>query len=224
VQEHTIRVPRTARYYTLGRERDPEEIWICCHGYGQLASAFASHLSPLDNGRRLIVVPEALSRFYIDDPAKEHGPESPVGATWMTRAARGQEIADYVEYLDLLCRAVRTSLERDPTAVCALGFSQGAATASRWATMGQERVSRLVLWGGVLPPDLDLEAARDRLRDADLTIVVGERDGYAGEGRLQELDARLAGVEVPYRLLRFAGGHRLDADVLRMLGPGSHTS
>lgn len=220
MEEHTIRVPRTARYYTLGRVRDPEELWICCHGYGQLAAEFASHLSPLDDGRRLVVVPEALSRFYVDDPAKEHGSESPVGATWMTRAARLQEIADYVGYLDLLCDAVRTSLEREPMVVCALGFSQGAATASRWATMGQERVSRLVLWGGALPPDLDLDAARDRLEAIDITVVVGDRDRYASAGRLRELDERLGSVAVPYRLLRFEGGHRLDADVLSMLGSG----
>jgi len=223
VEEHSISVPRTARYYSFGRAQDPEELWICCHGYGQLAAEFADHLAPFDNGRRLIVVPEALSRFYLADPAKEHGPESRVGATWMTRAARLQEIDDYVGYLDLLSRAVRTSLEAEPT-ICALGFSQGAATASRWAALGRERVSQLVLWGGVLPPDLDLDVVGDRLRDLDITVVVGERDGYASPDRLQELGARLASAEVPYRLLRFAGGHRLDSGVLRALGsdPGTH--
>ena len=217
MREHSLSVPRTARYYTFGRERDPRELWICCHGYGQLASDFAGHLTPFDNGHRLVVVPEALSRFYVDDPAKEHGPESPVGATWMTRAARLQEIADYVGYLDLLCRAVRTSLEREPT-VCALGFSQGAATVSRWATMGQQRVSRLVLWGGTLPPDLDLEAAGERLKALELTVVAGERDGYANDTRLRELEHRLARLPVPFRLMRFKGGHRLDRNVLGQLG------
>jgi hypothetical protein len=32
-------------------------------------------------------------RFYFDDPAKRHGPDSPVGASWMTRADREREIA-----------------------------------------------------------------------------------------------------------------------------------
>lgn len=218
VREHSLSVPRTARYYTFGRERDPREIWICCHGYGQLASDFAGLLRPLDNGHRLVVVPEALSRFYVDDPTKEHGPGSPVGATWMTREARLEEIADYVRYLDLLSRAVRTSVEREPTAMCALGFSQGAATASRWATMGQERVSRLVLWGGVLPPDLDLETAGERLKALELIVVAGERDGYANATRLRELEERLGELAVAFQLVRFTGGHRLDRDVLGRLG------
>ena len=33
-----IVVPRTARYYALGpRQGSPKEIWLVCHGYGQLA-------------------------------------------------------------------------------------------------------------------------------------------------------------------------------------------
>jgi len=223
VREHALTVPRTARYYTIGRATDPDEIWICCHGYGQLAEEFATRLRALDNGRRLVVVPEALSRFYLGDPDGEHGPESRVGATWMTRVARLQEIADYVRYLDHLCRAVRSSMTRPPAVVCALGFSQGAATASRWAALGEEPVSRLVIWGGVLPPDLDLHAFRERMASVDLTVVVGDRDAYASEDRVRDLHERLAGVGLPHRVLRFSGGHRLDDDTLRSLGDATAT-
>src|SRR2546425_9676771 len=72
-----------------------------CHGSGQLAARSLRHFEPLADGTRLVVAPEALSRFYLEDttvPAKERK----VGATWMTRENRLSEIDDYVRYLDAL--------------------------------------------------------------------------------------------------------------------------
>src|SRR2546425_7420836 len=92
MQEHHLPVTRTARYFTLG-ESSPGvgEVWFVCHGYGQLAGRFLRHFEPLADGTRLVVAPEALSRFYLEDttvPAKERK----VGATWMTRENRLSEI------------------------------------------------------------------------------------------------------------------------------------
>src|SRR5690606_29110285 len=111
-EQHTT-VPRTARYYTLGRA-GPElgQVWFVCHGYGQLAARFIRRFRGLDNGRRLIVAPEALSRFYVGDHGGPHGPESRVGATWMTREDRLREIDDYVRYLDLLHDHVMAGADR----------------------------------------------------------------------------------------------------------------
>ncbi len=217
MKEYALTVGRTARYYTFGRTPDSTELWVCCHGYGQLAAPFASDLAPLDDGQRLVVVPEALSRFYVDDAGGEHGSGSPVGASWMTRDARAAEIGDYVAYLDTLSGHVLAGLTQPPRAICVLGYSQGAATASRWAALGRANVGRLVLWGGMLPPDLDLGAAGARLRSAGLTLVAGNRDGYANPGRLDEQVALLARHDIPCRRIRFDGGHRLDSTVLRML-------
>ncbi|MDE3054320.1 MAG: phospholipase, partial [Gemmatimonadota bacterium] len=83
--EHHLRVRRTARFHSLG-EFGPgvREIWIACHGYGQLAGRFLRHFRAAAHPERLIVAPEALSRFYLDN-ALPHGPDARVGATWMTR-------------------------------------------------------------------------------------------------------------------------------------------
>ena len=100
MKERHIRVARTARYYTLGSAGPHlREIWLVCHGIRQLARRFLPRFAGLDDGKRLIVAPEGLSRFYL------HGPESrdkkiPIGATWMTREDRENEITDYVEFLD----------------------------------------------------------------------------------------------------------------------------
>src|SRR5258705_7905505 len=87
-------VSRMARYFTIGRP--DREVWFVLHGYGQLAARFLSRFEPLDDGGRLIVAPEALSRFYLTEDSAERR----VGASWMTREDRLTEIEDYVQYLE----------------------------------------------------------------------------------------------------------------------------
>src|SRR4051812_10601385 len=142
--ERSIEVPRTARYYVLGDDvGDIEEVWFVLHGFGQLARDFVHYFGVLADGKRLVIAPEALNRYYAvgtSVPAKDR----PVGATWMTREDRDNEIRDYVRYLDLLHEAVVADHPRARTVV--VGFSQGGATASRWAIHGTARIDRLILW------------------------------------------------------------------------------
>ena len=209
-QEHHLEIPRTARYFTLGNGDDPAEVWIVLHGYGQLAERFLAKCAPLDDGRRLLVAPEALSRFYV---AGSGGPDSKVGASWMTREGRLQEIADYLRYLDAVHEEVFARVRRERVTLRVLGFSQGAATAARWALRGCARVDRLVLWAGPLPPDEEWRADVERLNALDLTFVAGEQDEWvAGNMALAEAALEAAGVQ--YRVVRFAGGHQIDADTL----------
>src|SRR5438046_2862020 len=172
MQEHHIGVSRTARYFTLGNSSsEVGEVWFVCHGYGQLAARFLEKLRVLDDGRRYLVAPEGLSRFYLSESPTERR----VGASWMTREDRLAEIDDYVAYLDAVCADVFTSLDRLRVTVHALGYSQGASTVSRWAEMGKDGIDSLALWGGELQPERDV--TRDpvvrRLRDAELTLVSG---------------------------------------------------
>ena len=99
--EHHIEVRRTARYYMLGEpSAETRDVWFVCHGYNQLAGDFIREFEPIDDKSRVIVAPEALSRYYISTEPKFHSAEAEIGATWMTRADREAEIADYVAYLD----------------------------------------------------------------------------------------------------------------------------
>ena len=64
MDEHHIQVSRTARYFTLGTAGpDTRQLWLVCHGYRQLARRFLRGFRGLDEGSRLIVAPEGLSRF-----------------------------------------------------------------------------------------------------------------------------------------------------------------
>ena len=214
LEEHHISVTRTARYFTLGgRGPGVVEVWFVCHGYGQLAGRFIRHFAALDDGSRLIVAPEALARFYLGEV---NGPSADrkIGASWMTREDRLTEIDDYVRYLDALLQEVLRPFEPRAPRVTALGFSQGAATVSRRASLGKSRVDRLVLWGGELPPDPDLATVADRLRAVRLTLVYGRQDQYFTPKIIAATEGRLRDQAVPYDVVMFEGGHELDDEVL----------
>jgi predicted esterase len=205
VQEHRITVSRIARYFTLGRA--DREVWFVLHGYGQLAAQFLRHFEPLDDGARLIVAPEGLSRFYLtDDPSERR-----VGASWMTREDRLTEIEDYVRYLDAVYEDVLRSVDRAKIKVTALGFSQGATTACRWTMLGASKLDRLIVWGGEVPSDVDPPRA------ARLMLVYGSRDEYFTPKVVAATEARLREQNVPYELVPFDGGHEIDAAVLTRL-------
>lgn len=220
MRERHLVVTRTARYAVLGEAvRRPEEVWFVLHGYGQLARRFIRAFEPLDDGRRLIVAPEGLNHYYLDDAGGPHGPEARVGATWMTREDRLTEISDYVSYLDALFRHTFAELDLDrvDTRVVVLGFSQGAATASRWTVIGAARPDLLVLWGSPTPPDLDLDAAFTAWADLQLGLVYGTKDRYFDEARAVAEAERLRAHGLSPRLVGFEGGHELAADVLQEL-------
>ena len=189
------------------------ELWIACHGYGQLAADFARQLEPIASAERVIVAPEALSRFYID--ALERGAEARrVGATWMTREDRESEIADYVAYLDAAFAAIRGELPSSGGRTHALGFSQGVATVVRWLALGSTRVDALTLWAGGLPHDLTLAQYADRFAHTAVTLVAGDRDRLVIEAAVEDARERLNVAGIDHQLVRFSGGHRLDAAVL----------
>ncbi len=212
MQEHHIAVPRSARYYTLGSpSRGVTDVWFVCHGYGQLAAQFLEPFRVVEKPGRLVVAPEGLSRYYTDHAA------STVGASWMTREDRLMEIADYVRYLDGVAGQILGQLDRRGVQRRVLGFSQGAATACRWVAMGTTRADQVILWGGGVPPDLDLTGDGRRLCSSPLILVVGDEDEVAAPEAVQREERRLAEHGIEYRLVKYAGGHRLSAEVLRRL-------
>lgn len=212
-RETHVTVPRTARYFALGDAAAARETWVVLHGYGQLASYFVRHFAPHAEGR-LIVAPEALSRFYLESREHEAGAHGPrVGATWMTREDREAEIADYVRWLDL---ALDDAARGSDAPLHVLAFSQGTATACRWldarARAGARPASRLVLWAGDFPPEVDVAAPW--LRETRLTIVAASDDQFATPARVAALGARLDAAGVSYESVTFVGGHRIPSDVL----------
>ncbi len=217
VEKH-LTVRRTARYFLRGNPGSHvTDVWFACHGYGQLASEFVNEFECIDAPHRLVVVPEALSRFYLAEPGGFHGPDSKIGATWMTREDRDAEIADYVSYLDDLYDSIFTAISRESTRVTVVGFSQGGATAARWLTRGRAVADRLVMWGSLLPNDLDLAQASNTFSQLQLTIVYGKRDKYADAAAIAGYERFLRENKIDHMLDTFDGGHRMDRGTLQKL-------
>lgn len=213
-KEHHLEVVRTARYCTLGDPGTATDVWYVLHGYRQLARRFIRRFEPIGAAHRLVVAPEGLSRFYVSSGQGRHGAESVVGATWMTREDRLTEIADYVAYLDRLAAHVDPP-GADRTTV--LGFSQGVATACRWVVLGSVRPDRLVLWGDFLPPDLDLERARDALDGVEVILVRGTEDGALDERLAAKEAERVSAAGLTLRRVTYEGGHEIDEETLLKL-------
>jgi len=213
--EHHLEVARTARYWVLGDDiASPREVWFVLHGYRQLARRFLTRFECVDDGTRRIVAPEGLSRFYVGREGGRHGPESVVGATWMTREDRDREIHDYVRYLDRLAEVSLAGLQPE-TFVVVLGFSQGVATAARWTTLGSMRPQRLLLWGDLLPPDLDFARAVSAWAGTDVLLVRGQDDRAFADGDLMATEReRLETSGLRLRVHRYAGGHDVLPEVL----------
>ena len=226
VREHHLEVVRTARFYTAGPlDRAVEELWFVLHGYRQLAARFLARFQALDDGTRLIVAPEALSRFYVDLSSGRHGPEARVGAAWMTREDREHEIVDYVRYLDGVEGKVRSLLSAPPERTVLLGFSQGCHTAARWAVLGDVRPQRLILWGDHVPPDLPEGPARERLARMRVTVVHGSEDASVSGLDPAARRDRLSALGLPWEHLLYRGGHDVHSGTLLELArgaPGPH--
>ena len=222
ITPHSIHVRRTARYYTMGPTHGfPRELWVVVHGYGQLARRFLESFAPLDDGTRLVVAPEALSRFYLDPIAERRTHAEPrVGATWMTREDRQSEIADYVAYLEQLTLETRRHLAGAGPRIVVLGFSQGTATVCRWLASSELRADQLVLWAGGIPPEIDVATWSTRLHGASLTLVAGETDEMVPATAVVTEGERLSAAGVAFTLLRHPGGHRIEAEPLARLAEG----
>ena len=211
--EQFLTVTRTARYQQLGElSAATKRVWFVCHGYGQLAAYFARHFAflPEADPATVVIVPEGLSRFYLN------GNGGRVGASWMTRDDRLHEIADHVGYLNQLAGTVLAACS-PKVQVTVLGFSQGTATVARWLAQAPFRPAHLVLWAGGFPDDLPPETSHKLLQSLPLTLVVGTQDEYVNASQVEQQLAQLRALGSTPRLVRFEGKHELNAGVLREL-------
>jgi dienelactone hydrolase len=213
---HTRRTARTARYALLGT--DPaaaQRVWFVLHGYAQLAPRFLRPFMGLVPHGTCIVAPEGLSRFYVDMPRADGSHLQRVGATWMTREAREDDIADTMSWLDALHEEMTTSA-RSAT-VGLLAFSQGVATATRWLAHGRIAPAAFVAWAGGPAHDIDEGALSLKLADAAVTLVCGDQDALIADSQRDDLLATLQRWQPRTALITFSGGHHLDPVTLAPL-------
>lgn len=206
--EKRISFEFNARYEVLGTiSQEVEEIWLVCHGHGQLAKYFIKKFESIADSKRLIIAPEGLFRYYLQ------GFTGRVGATWMTKEDRVSDINNYIHYLSAVYNEVRSQL-KDDVKITFLGFSQGAATISRFATMTELEFDRLVLWAGIFPPDLPPLKSTDRLSDKQCFLVYGLEDEFLTEARIKEQESIANQIKITPESITFEGQHELSDTTL----------
>ncbi len=208
IEENHIKVTKSARYFTSGAlTQKTKSIWFVLHGYGQLAKNFINQFEKLDSEELFVIAPEALSRFYLN------GGYGEIGANWMTKEDRENEIYDYVNYLDELYSSIIKSNDVRNCKIHALGFSQGVATLSRWAVLGKSNFDRLIFWAGEVDKELDYS----KFRDISVLLIFGNRDHYfVGDSYKFQLSI-FDKFGVKYNIHIFDGGHEVDTKVLRKI-------
>jgi predicted esterase len=202
-----IEVKRKARYYTNELSLETvETVWFILHGYGQLAGNFIKKFPALDNSKNYLVAPEALSRFYTDNGFGK------IGASWMTKEERENEIEDYVSYLNRLYGEIEKELNGRKVKLNVFAFSQGTSTACRWLQKSGIKADKLILWGGFLPPDFLLGNWK-KVFDS-LLIVAGKEDDFLSPEKIKEGKKVLDKYSVDYFVHTFDGGHEMKEKVV----------
>ncbi|MBI2279194.1 MAG: dienelactone hydrolase family protein [Bacteroidetes bacterium] len=204
---HNITVPKTANYYTIGNVKTAKTIWIVLHGYGYLAEFFIKKFEPIVNNETCIIAPEALSKFYLNGV----GVDGRVGASWMTKHQREDEIIDYTNYLQLLFETVIFENINKNTKVNIVGFSQGGATACRWFATKKIYCTNLILWASVFPEDVDFNAIQ---KTTKVFLVYGTKDEFLTEERVASVKKQLANSTVDCKIITFDGSHDIPKEVL----------
>ena len=198
-----------ARYYKLGElNANTKQVWWVLHGYGQLAQFFVSKFKGLTEKGIYVIAPEGLSNYYLQ------GNEGRIGASWMTRENRLTDIENYVAYLngihhkEIGGRKIKTTL---------FGFSQGAATAVRWAMNQQVEFDRLILWAGLFPPDINFEKGAELFKYKDVIEVLGKQDQFITEDRIQEMIKLNERLKINPKIIEFEGVHEINQEILMNL-------
>ncbi len=204
MKEHFIKISKTARYYSLGDSNaSVKHLWFCLHGYGQLGRYFIHHFNTLENSERLIVIPEAPNRFYLN------GTGGRVGATWMTKEERHRDIDDYCVYLNDLAESILKELPEN-VHVHVFGFSQGVATAFRWVSNYRgSQLHSLHAWAGTFPPDIDYKLNRGKFNSLNITLNFASQDRFISADKADEIVSQLNEMDIQTQRFDFEGEHKI---------------
>jgi predicted esterase len=208
-----FKTTKTARYAQLNEfSEQTNNLWIVLHGYGQLVPYFIRKFECFANPQTVVIAPEGLHRFYLT------GATGRVGASWMTKEERLQDINDYIFYLDNLLHHLLTKNLSDNYSVKInlLGFSQGGATVCRWAINSIHKINKLVLYSSVFPPDITLETEKLK-KIPEIISLMGTNDEYVSVKDFESTMLSFKQQLPQLNLIIFEGKHEILPQVLMQL-------
>ncbi|WP_250631399.1 alpha/beta hydrolase [Rhodoflexus caldus] len=213
IAQHNAVFNFNARYYTWGTlSAQTEKIWWVMHGYGQLAAYFVRKFAHLDSATNYIIAPQGLSKHYLK------GFEGRVGAVWMTREDRLNDIANNMHYLQAVyaLESAKPHFQHVPK-VYMLGFSQGCATLCRWLAHSKVPYNRLIMWAGEMPADVLSNVHETPIPSRELFFVYGNRDELIPEGEAEKHFHALESIGLRPQVVNFEGGHEMPADIISFI-------
>ena len=207
-----ISISKTGKYSQIGKSsKKINNVWIVLHGYGMLSEYFVKKFECIINETTLVIAPEATNRFYLGNNYNR------VGASWMTKLDREQEISDNILFLDKLFSIIKKEIGHDNFKLNTLGFSQGGPALVRWLMSNKLNTNSLILWGSDIPKDSLVTENKSRLNSIKLKIVIGKNDEYINEEKKQEFVEIVKSYGLKYELIEYEGSHKIIEEELKKI-------
>lgn len=205
-KEQFIRTEKTARYFISSPELEIiHSVYFVLHGYAQLAKEFIKEFGFLEDNNTLIVAPEGLSKFYS---------KNNIGASWMTKEDRLNEINDYINYLDKIHNELSSRYELSQSKINLLGFSQGVHTAVRWYTKSYCHFDNLILCSSDFPKDAEFNVFKEKLNKTNFYFLHGNKDNVVSSKTFEESTELLIVNGINFKEVVFNGSHEIHKDSL----------
>ena len=207
-----ISISKTGKYSQIGKcSKKINNVWIVLHGYGMLSEYFVKKFECIINETTLVIAPEATNRFYLENNYNR------VGASWMTKLDREQEISDNILFLDKLFSIIKKDIGHDNFKLNTLGFSQGGPALVRWLMSNKLNTNSLILWGSDIPKDSLVIENKSRWNSMNLKIVIGKNDEYINEEKKQEFVGVVKSYGLKYDLIEYEGSHKIIEEELKKI-------
>ncbi|MFY0625577.1 MAG: phospholipase [Reichenbachiella sp.] len=211
--EKNVEFNITAPFCTLNElTKETTDLWIVCHGFGQMAKHFIRRFDVLDKQSNYVIALQGLSRFYFDQYQK-------VGASWMTRENKDIDLKNQKSYFDAVLSNVLNGESLNDFNVHLLGFSQGVAMVSRMAAYRKIDFKNLIVWAGSFPAELKKDQFKHLSDESKLTVVLGDKDEYIPIGENFDIAVKHAETVLgrTAEIVTFQGGHEMSREVLSSL-------
>jgi predicted esterase len=210
MQSRHINVTKRARYYQIGEANSStKKVWMVFHGYAMLSEFFIKKFEILNDGETLIIAPEALNRFYITENF------SRVGASWMTKLERENDIVENNQYIESLFQKVSKDIGHSNFQLNVLGFSQGRATACRWIFSTNIKANNFIVWAGDIPKDSLTEENKSKWNSLNTFLVFGTKDPLITTDLSLKFQKRISEYRLNFDLVEYDGDHRIFPKVLK---------
>ncbi|MBK6526944.1 MAG: alpha/beta hydrolase [Crocinitomicaceae bacterium] len=190
------------------RKSAGKNLIVALHGYGQLASYFIQKFEFLDPEKYFVIAPEGLHRFYLN------GTSGRVGASWMTKENREDDITNYLQYLNALLEKI--IIVNPYYKKHLIGFSQGGATASRLIGSGRFKFDAFLLWAAVFPPDMNRQKIGN-FSGSKNYLIIGDEDPYYSVEVIVHEQEKLKETGMKFEVIHFNGKHTIHSETLKKI-------